>query len=65
MLGAIVTGGGIAVGAAIIGIWFDRGFGGLAETQLAIAGRHARERSGIQIFFSSFLISILGLRRDR
>jgi hypothetical protein len=42
----------------------DRGFGELAEEQLAVFAATLIV-VGIQIFFSSFLLSILGLRRRR
>ena len=46
----------------IVGIWIDRGFGDLAEERLAVSPPRSSS-SGIQVFFSSFLLSILGLRR--
>ena len=55
---------GFAVGAVILGIWVDRGFGALSEERLAVLAA-ALIIVGIQIFFSSFLISIIGLRRRR
>jgi hypothetical protein len=55
---------GLAVGAVILGIWIDRGFGALSEERLAVLAA-ALIIVGIQIFFSSFLISIIGLRRRR
>ena len=42
----------------------DRGFGELGEERLAILAATLMI-VGIQVFFSSFLLSILGLRRDR
>ncbi len=42
--------------------WIDRGFGSLGEERLAIVA-FTLTIVGIQIFFSSFLLSILGLRR--
>jgi glycosyltransferase involved in cell wall biosynthesis len=53
---------GLAVGAVIIGIWINRGFGQLSEERLAVLAA-ALVIVGIQIFFTSFLLSILGLRR--
>jgi glycosyltransferase involved in cell wall biosynthesis len=59
--GAIaLTGCGVA--AVIVGIWIDRGFGQLSEARLAVLAA-TLIIAGIQIFFSSFLLSILGLRR--
>ncbi len=53
---------GIVVAAAIAVQWISHGFGALAEERLAILAA-ALIIVGIQIFFSSFLLSILGLRR--
>lgn len=63
----LLIGGGIAlagfVAAAVIVIeWIDRGFGSLGEERLAVLAM-TLVIVGIQIFFSSFLLSILGLRR--
>jgi glycosyltransferase involved in cell wall biosynthesis len=54
---------GIAMGAVILGNWISGGFGRLAYEQLAVFAA-ALIVVGIQVFFSSFLISILGLRRS-
>ena len=42
--------------------WADHGFGSLSEERLAILAA-TLIIIGIQVFFSSFLLSILGLRR--
>jgi hypothetical protein len=42
--------------------WAERGFGNLSEERLAVFGATLMI-VGLQIFFSSFLLSILGLRR--
>ena len=55
---------GLVLGAVIVGIWIDRGFGQLSEERLAVLAATLLI-VGIQIFFSSFLLSILGLRRHR
>jgi glycosyltransferase involved in cell wall biosynthesis len=65
----LVLGGGIALagfvmGAVIVGEWINRGFGRLSEERLAVLAA-TLIIVGIQIFFSSFLLSILGLRRRR
>ena len=44
--------------------WIPSGFGALAEENLAVLAA-TLVIVGIQIFFSSFLLSILGLRRRR
>jgi hypothetical protein len=62
-LGGVLIVAGLAIAAVIVGIWFDRGFGALSEERLALLAATLLI-VGIQIFFSSFLLSILGLRRD-
>jgi hypothetical protein len=62
MLGGLVMLIGVIMGAIILGNWISGGFGSLAYEQLAVFAA-ALIVVGIQIFFSSFLISILGLRR--
>jgi hypothetical protein len=64
VLGGAIVLAGIAVGAVITVMWIDRGFGGLSEERLAVLAA-TLVIVGIQIFFSSFLLSILGLRRRR
>jgi glycosyltransferase involved in cell wall biosynthesis len=64
MLGGTILLAGLAVAAGIAAIWIDRGFGQLSEERLAILAA-TLIIVGIQIFFSSFLLSILGLRRRR
>ncbi len=59
--GAFVLVGAI-MGGIILATWISRGFGSLADEHLAIVGASLMI-VGIQIFFSSFLLSILGLRR--
>lgn len=62
MAGALVTILGVVTGAVIFGIWVDSGFGSLSEERLAILATTA-VTIGLQTIFSSFLLSILGLRR--
>jgi glycosyltransferase involved in cell wall biosynthesis len=62
MLGGSVLAVGAVLGVVIIVKWADRGFGQLSEERLAIVAA-TLVIVGIQIFFSSFLLSILGLRR--
>jgi glycosyltransferase involved in cell wall biosynthesis len=62
LLGGTVALAGIAISAVILGKWVNRGFGALSEERLAVLAA-ALMIVGIQIFFSSFLLSIIGLRR--
>ena len=62
LLGAAVTLAGLALCAYVVVTWIERGFGRLGEERIAVLAT-AVVVIGIQIFFSSFLLSILGLRR--
>jgi hypothetical protein len=53
---------GVAMGAVILATWISRGFGSLADERIAVIAASLMI-VGIQVFFSSFLLSILGLRR--
>jgi glycosyltransferase involved in cell wall biosynthesis len=62
MLGGTIAFAGFVLGGVIVVQWISRGFGALSEERLAVLAA-TLIIVGIQIFFSSFLISILGLRR--
>jgi hypothetical protein len=62
LLGGVVFFAGLAVAAVIVIHWAQRGFGNLSEERLAVLAA-ALMIVGLQVFFSSFLLSILGLRR--
>jgi uncharacterized membrane protein YidH (DUF202 family) len=62
VLAALVLFSGMVVGSVILAVWIDRGFGALSEERLAVLAA-TLIIVGIQVFFSSFLLSILGLRR--
>jgi glycosyltransferase involved in cell wall biosynthesis len=64
LLGGVIIFAGLVMAAVIVGTWIDRGFGQLSEERLAVLAATLLI-VGLQIFFSSFLISILGLRRRR
>ncbi len=53
---------GFALGAVIVATWISHGFGSLADEHMAVVAATLLI-VGVQIFFSSFLLSILGLRR--
>lgn len=63
MLGGAFILVGVAIGAVILATWISHGFGSLADEHLAVVAASVLI-VGIQIFFSSFLLSILGLRRS-
>jgi glycosyltransferase involved in cell wall biosynthesis len=62
LLGGAFILAGVVIAGVILYIWIDRGFGHLSEQRLAVLAATLLI-VGIQIFFSSFLLSILGLRR--
>ncbi len=55
---------GVVMGGLILATWISHGFGSLADEHLAVIAASLLI-VGIQIFFSAFLLSILGLRRSR
>ncbi len=63
LLGGVIVLAGLAIGVGIAADWISRGFGSLGQERLAILAL-TLVIVGIQIFFSSFLLSILGLRRN-
>ncbi len=62
MLGFVVAGAGFTLTVWILATWINRGFGQLSEERLAVLAGTLIV-IGIQVFFASFLLSILGLRR--
>jgi glycosyltransferase involved in cell wall biosynthesis len=62
--GGIVFLIGFVIDAVIVGIWINRGFGELSEDRLLVLGS-VLIILGLQTFFSSFFLSIIGLARDR
>jgi len=62
LLGGLFILIGLIIGGFIIGTWISHGFGSLSDERLAVVAASLIV-VGIQIFFSSFLLSILGLRR--
>lgn len=62
MAGALVLLVGLGLGVFIVAKWVDRGFGELGEQRLAILSLTLIVL-GVQIVFTSFFLSILGLRR--
>lgn len=63
LLGGLILLIGLVIGVVIVGTWIGRGFGELSETRLALIAATLMI-VGVQIVFSSFLLSILGLRRQ-
>ncbi len=63
-IAAVFAVAGLALLGVIIGRWAEHGFGNLAEQRLAILAATVVAVAA-QIFFTSFLISIIGLSRQR
>jgi hypothetical protein len=64
LAGAAIFVVGLALGGVIVGKWIQRGGGELSEARLGLLAA-TLVIVGIQVFFASFLLSILGLRRRR
>ena len=60
--GAVLLAIGLALFAYIVAVWVDHGFRNLAETELAVISMTTIVL-GTQTIFTSFLVSMLGLRR--
>jgi glycosyltransferase involved in cell wall biosynthesis len=63
LLGGVFMLVGTAIGVVILVTWIAHGFGSLSDERAAVIAA-TLVIVGIQIFFSSFLLSILGLRRS-
>jgi len=63
-IGGAILLAGLIIGGIIVGTWIGRGFGELSEEKLAVVAA-VLTIVGLQVIFSSFFLSILGLRRDR
>jgi glycosyltransferase involved in cell wall biosynthesis len=53
---------GLGLGGVIVGKWIADGLGGLSEERLAIVAATLLI-VGVQVFFTSFMLSLVGLRR--
>ena len=64
LLGGTLILAGLIGGAVIVGKWLAGGAGTLGQGEIALVAATGVV-AGVQIFFTSFLLSILGLRRPR
>jgi glycosyltransferase involved in cell wall biosynthesis len=62
MIGGGIVLAGLISGGVLLVMWIDNGFGSLAEGQLAVLSA-TLVTVGAEVFFTAFLLSILGLRR--
>jgi glycosyltransferase involved in cell wall biosynthesis len=62
VLGLGLVAAGVALGIVVVAHWIARGFGTLAEERITILAA-TLVIVGVQVFFTSFLLSLLGLRR--
>jgi glycosyltransferase involved in cell wall biosynthesis len=62
LLGTVTGLIGVGLAAGVVARWIHNGFGALAEEEQALVAASLMI-IGVQIFFTSFLLSILGLRR--
>src|SRR3954447_581334 len=63
LAGAVILVTGLALGGVIVGKWIQRGGGQLSEARLGLLAA-TFVIVGLQVFFLSFLLSIMGLRAD-
>jgi glycosyltransferase involved in cell wall biosynthesis len=61
-LGLVLMSAGAALGAVVVSEWIARGLGSLGQERMTILAA-TLIIVGIQVFFTSFLLSIMGLRR--
>ena len=64
LLGVVIAVIGLALAGYIVLRWASRGFGTLSEVRMAVVAA-TLAITGSQIFFTSFLLSLLGLGRRR
>jgi glycosyltransferase involved in cell wall biosynthesis len=64
LAGAGILLAGFAIAIAVLATWINRGFGALGEERLAVLSLTLIV-VGMQVVFTSFLLSIVGLRRNR
>jgi glycosyltransferase involved in cell wall biosynthesis len=62
LAGSLMALAGFALESVIVGKWLARGFGSLAEGRWAVLAA-TLVIIGVQVFFTAFLLSVLGLRR--
>jgi hypothetical protein len=62
-IGGVLILAGLVSAMLIVGRWAAEDFGALSQVNLAVSAVTTIV-IGVQIFFSSFLVSILGLRRS-
>ena len=64
LIGGALILAGLVGGAVIVGKWLAAGAGTFGESEMALLAATGLV-AGVQIFFASFVLSILGLRRPR
>jgi len=62
LLGLALIAAGVVAGVVVVAHWIARGLGSLADERLTILAA-TLVIVGVQVFFTSFLLSLLGLRR--
>jgi glycosyltransferase involved in cell wall biosynthesis len=62
MVAIVLMACGVGLGGVIVGNWVAHGLGGLAEERLAIVAATLMI-VGVQVFFTAFMLSVIGLRR--
>jgi hypothetical protein len=62
LLGLALMVAGLGIGSVVVGHWIARGLGSLSEERVTILAATLLI-VGVQVFFTSFLLSLIGLRR--
>jgi hypothetical protein len=62
LLGLALMAAGFGLGAVVVGHWIARGLGSLADERITVLAA-TFVIVGVQAFFTSFLLSLIGLRR--
>ncbi len=63
IVGAVLGLSGLVIAALVVFHWISAGFGALGDERLALVAATLMI-IGVQVFFASFLLSIIGLRRE-
>jgi hypothetical protein len=64
LAGAVIALAGLIVAAVVVIHWIEVSFGALGYERMALVAATLLI-IGVQVFFVSFLLSIIGLRRDQ
>jgi glycosyltransferase involved in cell wall biosynthesis len=64
LAGGVIVAAGLGIGIAIVANWLASGAGSLGQSEITLLAATVVV-AGVQVFFASFVLSILGLRRPQ